>query len=136
MSDGESDSTEGDGLEGGEVEELFDDEDDDEVSVAPRPRRVLAVFGIALAGFVFIAIAGAVLFAVLIFRVRDRADPNHTVRQKYQARYSHCVTQGGSKDSCSITVLEACEQDHWWTDPGRVDQRETVCLATVPKRAP
>ncbi len=105
---------------------------DDEVELVGRSRRLIVAFGLALAALVFIGIAGATLIAVLIFRIRDHTDPNHTVRQQYTARYASCVRSGGDKYGCGVTVLQACEKDSWWRNPARTEQRETVCLATVP----
>jgi hypothetical protein len=122
-------------------DDLFDGQDpsdeDDQVeapSLARPQRRLVVGLGVALAGLVFIGIAAAALIAVLVFRVRDRADPNHSIRHKYQARYASCVTSGGSaaKDSCSAAVLKACEDDSWWTSPKYRGQRDTVCLAVIP----
>ena len=116
-------------------DDLFDDAELDDVSIAPRNKRLFAVFGIALAGFVFIAVAATALILWLVFVTRDRIDPNHTVRQKYQARYATCVAGGGGVDGCSGKTLTACEADPWWVNPSHHAQRETVCLAVVPGKA-
>jgi hypothetical protein len=116
-----------------EPEDLFDDlPEGDDVEVAPRPKRLLAIFGVALAGFVFIGVAGAALILFFVLRVRDHTDPNHAVRDKYTNAYSSCVRHGGAQDSCSAATLIACERDGWWKQAARAGQRETVCLATVP----
>lgn len=118
-----------------EPEDLFDDlpDDDESAEIAGRPRRLLVIFGVALAGFVFIGVAGAALLLYFVIRVRDHTDPNHTVRAKYTNSYTRCVQAGKNKYSCGIQVLQACESDPWWNNSARTGQRETVCLATVPK---
>lgn len=112
-------------------DDLFDDiEETVERIVAPQ--RVLVVLGAVMAGFVFIGVAGTALIFFFVLRVRDHADPNHTVRTKYANSYARCVQSGADKYGCGITVLQACEKDGWWDKPARTGQRETVCLATVP----
>jgi len=112
-------------------DDLFDDLPETVEAVA-GPRRLLVVLGIVMAGFVFIGVAGAALIFFFVLRVRDHADPNHTVRAKYTHQYTNCVAAGGTKDTCSASVLLACEKDSWWKQPARAGQRETVCLNTVP----
>ena len=117
-----------------EPDDFLDGLDDQVAAVAVTPpRRLLVVLGAVMAAFVFIGIAGAALIFFFVLRVRDHADPNHTVRAKYSHRYTSCVQSGGAKDTCSAAVLTACEHDSWWTQPSRTGQRENVCLATVPK---
>jgi hypothetical protein len=113
--------------------------DDDDVvdgvvtpEIFGRPRKLVVAFVLALASFVFIAIAGVALVALLYVRIRDHADPNHAIRNKYETRYSRCVQHGGDRYSCGITVLQACENDHYWNAPDRSGQRDTTCKATVP----
>jgi len=118
-------------------DDLFDEDDDaveQTVETIHTPRRLLVVLGSVMAGFVFIGVAGAALIFFFVLRVRDHTDPNHTVRSKYSNRYASCVAAGGQADSCSASVLLACEKDSWWDQPSRMGQRETVCLATVPNQ--
>ena len=122
-----------------EPEDLFDpfeegtfEDSAEDVEPTRGPRRLLVVFGAVLAGFVFLGVAATALVFFLVLRVRDHADPNHTVRTKYANRYASCVQGGGDKYDCGIKVLQACEVDAYWNNPDRTDQRETVCLATVP----
>ena len=112
---------------------LFDDIGSDEVVRATGPRRLVVTFGIALAAFVFIGVAAGALLFFLVLRIRDHADPNHTVRARYANSYTRCVQHGGTSSACSAQVLIACERDAWWSAPAHTGQRETVCLATVPK---
>ena len=114
---------------------LFDDVDADGVPDvrAAAPRKLVLTFGVALAVFVFIGVAGATLLVFLVLRIRDHADPNHTVRATYSHRYTSCVQSGGTADDCSTQVLIACEKDPWWTQPARTGQRETICLAASGK---
>ena len=76
----------------------------------------------------------AALLFFLVLRIRDHTDPNHTVRTKYSNSYTPLrAGRCGQVDLCGVKVLKACEKDSWWTQPSRTGQRETVCLATVPK---
>ena len=117
------------------VEDLFDNtavDAEDDIVQASAPRKLMVTFGVALAAFVFIGVAGGALLFFLVLRIRDHTDPNHTVRARYTNSYTRCVQTGANKYTCGIQVLQACEADKWWNDSSRVDQRETVCLATVP----
>jgi hypothetical protein len=118
-----------------EPDDDFFDDLPENVEPVGGPRRLLVVFGAALAAFVFVGVAGAALLFFLVLRVRDHTDPNHAVRDKYANRYTACVRAGGTAGSCSASVLTACERDGWWRQPSRTPQRETVCLATVPSQS-